>query len=204
MAELTQHVIVRYKGTLCATCSNNHYFRFNNCLECPRMTVTIISCGVVVLVFVAVFLLVLWGDSRLTENNRTVADVVMSCCKIVIGFYQVIAGIFSALARVQWPVTLISIGKCLKFVEGNILQFAPLSCIHSSIATRPIHAICLSRWHQHPSCFSDSSLPLPKEKVHINKMDIFMSEKTMKISSLRKSCYRNIFLFLSSVLPNDK
>ena len=48
--------------------------------------------------FVAVFLMVLWGDSRRADNNRTVADVVMSCFKIVIGFYQVIAGIFSALA----------------------------------------------------------------------------------------------------------
>ena len=81
----------RFKGFLCASCSINHYLRFNTCLECSRMVNTIISCVVVVLVFVAVFLVVLWGDSKRTENNRTVADVVMSCCKIVIGFYQVIA-----------------------------------------------------------------------------------------------------------------
>ena len=36
------------------------------------------SCVVVVFAFVAVFLLVLWGDSRRTEDNRTVADVVIS------------------------------------------------------------------------------------------------------------------------------
>ena len=55
----------------------------------------------------------------------------MSCFKIVIGFYQVVAGIFSALARIRWPVALISMEKYLKLFEGNILQFAPLSCIHS-------------------------------------------------------------------------
>ena len=90
----------------------------------------------------------------------------MSCCKIVIGFYQVIAGIFSALARVQWPVTLISVGKYLKLVEGNILQFAHLELYSLPIATRSILAICLSRWHQHPGCFSDSSIPRLKERTH--------------------------------------
>ena len=191
---------VRYKGTLCATCSNNHYFRFNTCLECPRMTVTIISSGVVILVFVAVFLLVLWGDSRRIENNRTVADVVMSCCKIVIGFYQVIAGIFSALARVQWPVTLISIGKCLKFVEGNILQFAPLSCIHSQLRPDPFLQFVLAVG-TNILVVSLILLYLFLKKRYINKMEIFMSEKTMKISRLEKSCYRNIFLFLLLSYP---
>ena len=61
----------------------------------------------------------------------------MSCFKIVIGFYQVIAGIFSALTRVRWPVTLISMGKYLKLMEGTIFQFAPLSCIHSRLRMDP-------------------------------------------------------------------
>ena len=191
---------VRYKGILCATCSNNHFFRFNNCLECPRTTVTIISCVVVVTVFVAVFLLVLWGDSRRTENNRTVADVAMSCCKIVIGFYQVIAGIFSALARVQWPVTLISIGKYLKFVEGNILQFAPLSCIHSQLRPDPFLQFVLAVG-TNILVVSLILLYLVLKKRYVNKMEISMSEKTMKISRLRKSCYRNIFLFLLLSYP---
>ncbi|KAJ7380901.1 hypothetical protein OS493_004484 [Desmophyllum pertusum] len=34
--------------------------------------------------------MVLWGDSKATENSRTIADVIMSCFKIVIGFYQVV------------------------------------------------------------------------------------------------------------------
>ena len=90
-----------YQGTLCATCSEDFYFRFSSCLKCPRLIVTVTSSILVIVLFVAVFLIVLWGDSRRAENNRTVADVVMSCFKIVIGFYQVIAGIFSALAKVQ-------------------------------------------------------------------------------------------------------
>ena len=117
-----------YKGNLCATCTNGYYLRFNTCLKCPSLSLTIISFFLVFAVFVVVFLMVVWGDSKRTEDDRTVADVIMSCFKIVIGFYQVIAGIFSALTRVKWPVALISMERYLKLVEGNIFQFAPLSC----------------------------------------------------------------------------
>ena len=103
-----------YKGVLCATCSKGFYFRFHTCLKCPRLTVTVTSSILVISLFVAVFLIVLWGDSKRAENNRTVADVVMSCFKIVLGFYQVIAGIFSALAKVQWPVILMCRNVFLK------------------------------------------------------------------------------------------
>ena len=181
-------------------CSNNHYFRFNTCLECPKMVVTIISCVVVVFAFVAVFLLVLWGDSRRTEDNRTVADVVMSCCKIVIGFYQVISGIFSALVRVQWPIVLISMEKYLKFVEGNIFQFAPLSCIQTGLRPDPFLEFVLA--------ISTNILVvllvflyLFLKKHYINKKEIFMSQKIRKISHLKKSCYRNILLFLLLSYP---
>ena len=122
-----------YKGNLCATCTNGYYLRFNTCLKCSRLSLTIISFLVVIALFVVVFLMVVWGDSKHTEDDRTVADVIMSCFKIVIGFYQVIAGIFSALTRVKWPVALISMGRYLKLVEGNIFQFAPLSCLYPQL-----------------------------------------------------------------------
>lgn len=85
------------------------------------MLITIISCTIIVVVFVLLFALVLWRDSKRTQDDRTVADVIMSCAQIVIGFYQVVTGIYSALARVQWPVVLVSMEKYLKFFEGDIL-----------------------------------------------------------------------------------
>ena len=111
-----------YRGDLCATCRNGYYLRFNTCLKCPRFAVVIVLSILIVLSFVVVFLMVFWGDSKQTENNRTIADVIMSCFKIVIGFYQVISGIFTSLARVKWPVALIPMEKFLKVVEGNIFN----------------------------------------------------------------------------------
>ena len=190
-----------YKGNLCATCTNGYYLRFNTCLKCPGLTVSIFSSLVVIALFVVVFLMVLWGDSKKTENDRTVADVVMSCFKIVIGFYQAIGGIFSALARVQWPVTLISMEKCLKLFEGNIFQFAPLSCIYPKLR--------VDQFFKFFSVISVNMLVifliliyLFLKKRHLkSKLDYSCREQIRAVSSLKKSCYRNIFLFLLASYP---
>ena len=185
-----------YTGILCASCTNGFYLRFNTCLKCPRLTVTIISSSFLIVLFVAVFLMVLWGDSKQTENNRTIADIIMSCIKIVIGFYQVIAGIFSALARVRWPVALISMEKYLNLLEGNILQFAPLSCIHSRLRidqfAKFVGIISLNV----VVVFKILLYLFLKKKYIKTKVDCPDSEKLRAVSSLKKSCYRNIFLFL--------
>ena len=190
-----------YSGTLCATCTNGYYLRFNACLKCPRLTVSIASSILVIVLFVAVFLMVLWGDSKHTENDRTIADIIMSCFKIVIGFYQVISGIFSALARVKWPVALISMEKYLKLFEGNILQFAPLSCIHSRLRLdhfmKFVGVICLN---VSVVCIILLYLVLKRRYIK-NKMNCPNSEKLQAVSSLKKSCYRNIFLFLLASYP---
>ena len=193
---------VGYQGTLCATCSYNHYLRFNRCLECPSMIATIISCVVVIVVFALLFVMILWGDSKRTRNDgtRTVADVIMSCSKIVIGFYQVVAGIFSALVGVHWPVILVSMEKWLKFVEGNILQFAPLSCINSFLRLDPFIQFTLAIAINILVVFL-ILLYLFLKKKHISKMEISISEKRKKISSLKKSCFRNILLFLLLTYP---
>ncbi|XP_078356237.1 putative leucine-rich repeat-containing protein DDB_G0281931 [Oculina patagonica] len=190
-----------YKGTLCATCTNGFYLRFNNCLKCPRLTITVISSVLVIIFFVAVFLMVLWGDSKHTENDRTIADIIMSCFKIVIGFYQVIAGIFTALARVQWPVALVSMEKYLKLFEGNILQFAPLSCIHSRLRLDHfMKFLVVIALNVSVVCLILLYLFLKKRYIK-NKMNRPNSEKRRAVSSLKKSCYRNIFLFLLACYP---
>ena len=190
-----------YKGTLCATCSEDFYFRFNSCLKCPWLPVTITSSILVIALFVAVFLMVLWGDSKRTKNNRTVADVIMSCFKIVIGFYQVIAGIFSALAKVQWPVILISTEKVLKVFEGNILQFAPLSCIHTSLRLDQLGKFTMIVVMNVILVGLIFLYLFLKKRYIMNKKDLGEDQKAMEVKSLKKSCYRNIFLLLLTTYP---
>ena len=145
--------------------------------------------------------MVLWGDSKRAENNRTVADVVMSCFKIVLGFYQVIAGIFSALAKVQWPVILFSTEKVLKVFEGNILQFAPLSCIHSSLRLDELGKFTVIVALNVLLVGLIFLYLFVKRRYIINTTDRTESQKMREIKSLKKSCYRNIFLLLLTTYP---
>ena len=125
----------------------------------------------------------------------------MSCFKIVIGFYQVIAGIFFILARVQWPVALISMETYLKMFEGNIFQFAPLSCIYPQLPLNQFskfilvllaNAVILS--------FIFIYLFLKKRYIQ-RKMDCLDSKTQRQVSCLKKSCYQNIFFFLLASYP---
>ena len=134
-------------------------------------------------------------------SDRTIADVIMSCLKIVIGFHQVIAGVFSALVHVRWPITLIALEKYLKIVEGNILQFAPFSCIYPRLRLSPLIECALAIGINIVSvCFILIYLILKKFCIN-NSTRYSFTEKRQKVSNLKKSCYRNIFLFLLLSFP---
>lgn len=190
-----------YQGTLCATCTNDHYLRFNACLKCPRMSITLLSSLGVIALFVVVFMMVLWGDSQATENSRTIADVIMSCFKIVIGFYQVVSGIFSALVRAHWPAALISVERFLNVFQGNVFQFAPLSCI--------LPGLRLDQFQKFSAVLSVNVLVvllillylLLKLRYIKGRQDCPHREKLQAMSALKKSCFRNIFLFLLALYP---
>ena len=91
-------------------------------------------------------------------------------------------------------------GEYLKFVEGNILQFAPLSCIHSILKLDPFKQFILAIVIN-TLVVIFILLYLVLKKRHINQMEIFTNEKMKKISSLKGSCYRNVFLFLLLSYP---
>ena len=190
-----------YKGNLCATCTNGYYLRFNTCLKCPSLSLTIISFFLVFAVFVVVFLMVVWGDSKRTEDDRTVADVIMSCFKIVIGFYQVIAGIFSALTRVKWPVALISMERYLKLVEGNIFQFAPLSCLYPQLRLDQFLKFILVLTVNASVVSLIFIYLFLRRRCIKRRLDCPASEKERAVSYLKMSCYRNIFLLLLASYP---
>ncbi|CAH3142911.1 unnamed protein product, partial [Pocillopora meandrina] len=201
-----------YQGTLCAACSSYHYLRFNRCLKCPKLVVTVISCGLILLFFVLLFVIVFKCDSRRTGDNRFVADVVMSCIKIIIGFYQVLAGIFSALLHVQWPIVILSAAKCLKFVEGNILQFAPLSCIHPVLRLDPfiqfviavtinVFAVSLILLYLFFKMLLLNRMENSTEENNSNFIAGNTLERMEDTTAENKSCYRNIFLFLLLSYP---
>ena len=120
-----------YQGTLCATCSSNHYLRFNRCLKCPKLVVKVISCAVIL--FFKMLLLNRMENST-DENNST-------------------------------------------FIAGNTLQR-----MEDTTAENALYGI------------ENSTLESTSEYST-------RDSKQEKLSKLKKSCYRNIFLFLLLSYP---
>ncbi|KAJ7360241.1 hypothetical protein OS493_016870 [Desmophyllum pertusum] len=91
--------------------------------------------------------------------------------------------------------------KYLKFVEGNILQFAPLKCIDHVLRLDPFLQFVLAIGINILIVSLILLYLFLKKRYIMKRMDILMSQKMNKISSLKKSCYRNISLFLLLSYP---
>ncbi|XP_048586485.1 uncharacterized protein LOC5518949 isoform X4 [Nematostella vectensis] len=124
-----------YQGPLCAICKSDYFDRMNRCIHCPsKLRASFQILGVTV-AFVLVLLAVLWGDKKkIDHSRRTVADVILSCFKIVVGFYQVMAGMYSAFTNIQWPSSVVWMQKTLHYIQLNILEIAPISCLTEILA----------------------------------------------------------------------
>ena len=56
-------------------------------------------------------------------------DKFFSKLKIVIGFYQVTAGVLQAFSFIEWPDSLEVIAEYSELLQLNVLQMVPLECL---------------------------------------------------------------------------
>ena len=83
-----------------------------------------------VVVIGIVFVFLWWsGNKKAKGSKRKLTDIFLSNLKIIIGFFQVTAGIMDAFAYVKWPEYLSDIGKVAEVIQLNVLQVAPVECI---------------------------------------------------------------------------
>ena len=121
-----------YEGTLCAVCQPSYYSWFQKCYECPAKWRTGLQIlGVAVVLFIV--LLILYIADRNRERSHNVVDRIASKVKILVGFGQVMAGVFEALAYVPWPKVLLLFGHYLKLIELNAVAVAKPSCLTESL-----------------------------------------------------------------------
>ena len=191
-----------YTGLLCSQCKSSHYLRMNTCERCPTKLRTVFVIVGVVLAFILIIIAVIWGDSRKAGQNRTWADVILSRFKIVISFYQVIMGVFSALTRVEWPASIVVMTKWLRYVEANILELGPLSCLDTRLRFDPLQQFALAI-SVNIGVVLTFTIYLKIRGILIHrKENLSIVEKNEAHSAVRKSCYRNIFLFLFTTYPS--
>ena len=189
-----------YEGTLCATCSSNHFLRFNRCLECPSMLVRVTSCVLVIVVFIfSVFTYILgrlkrckWRTWRYWGRCRNVL-----CWG---GGWLLSSGLWYFLSGTASSVACSSCvyGKILEVCRGE--QLAPLSHINPVFRVDPFMQFCLSISFN-ISVILLILMYLLLKRQYIRKLEILEYQKMDEVSHLKKSCYRNIFLFLLLSYP---
>lgn len=118
-----------YAGPLCANCQSGFYKRTIACHKCPSKKLIAIQFGVLGLIILVIILVIVKSEKSSKPGRRTVADIFLAHVKIVIGFYQVLAGLLQAFSYVKWPSEVSVLESYIRFVQLNVLQIVSPSCV---------------------------------------------------------------------------
>ena len=131
-----------YTGVLCAVCDQGYSRQFDRCIKCPKPFVAVLQFVGYIALFVFVCLLITWADkvsfskSGSSDNlwqkeieHRTLADVILSNLKILLGFYQVLNGVIHAFSYIHWPENLKRAAGAFEYLEFEVLRIPSLRCI---------------------------------------------------------------------------
>ncbi|XP_071852196.1 uncharacterized protein [Apostichopus japonicus] len=131
---------VGYRGWLCSKCVRGYYSVLGFCLPCPNIVWVCFEIGMTVCIFIIflVFVIVKSKKQNRSEEGRTIADIVSSRVKIVLGFYQVIGELFEAFHSVSWAGVLHYVGEWMTVLEFNILRLiVKPHCLHEKLSLDP-------------------------------------------------------------------
>ncbi|XP_071852165.1 uncharacterized protein [Apostichopus japonicus] len=128
---------VGYRAWLCSKCVKGYYSVLGFCLPCPNIVWVCFEISMTVFIFIIflVFVIVKSKKQNRSEERRTIADIVSSRVKIVLGFYQVVGELFEAFHSVSWAGVLQYIGEWITVLEFNILRLIVKPyCLHEKLS----------------------------------------------------------------------
>eukprot|EP00118_Oscarella_pearsei_P023916 m.293198 g.293198 ORF g.293198 m.293198 type:complete len:485 (+) comp40738_c0_seq10:2049-3503(+) len=177
-----------YDGPLCSVCQGSYYSWFQSCYKCPAPWRTALQIVGVVTLLTLVMLLLYCANKARQDTSETLVDRIAAKVKILVGFSQVMAGVFQALSYIPWPKLLLSFGHYMKLVELNVIAVATPSCISNSLRLNALKApvfsvtcqslVVIAIWSYYGIRYS---LLQKCQKEHAHNL----------LSSARTSCLRN-------------
>ncbi|XP_022111652.1 uncharacterized protein LOC110990876 [Acanthaster planci] len=111
-----------YTGWLCAQCSPSFYPWFDHCFKCPEWWWFLLEVLLVLTIIAVIVTVTAWQIHKGRRNSRSPVSVLLARGKILLGFYQVMGEIFSALEEISWPRVLTSVGSLFRLLEVNIMR----------------------------------------------------------------------------------
>ena len=211
-----------YTGPLCALCQKNYYRHFNMCVRCPNVWVAVLQLLAYLLAFIVICIVINWADkivikadnksefsvkspntSKVKHQNRerTVADVILSTLKILLGFYQVLNGTIHSFPHIPWPNSLTKALKIFQYIELEVLRIPSLRCIKPDWELNAIDEFWLSL---------GITIIVPLfigiyyggRKAYLNKTIRTQRAYMKSITTCKKQCVRGVILLLFSIFPS--
>ena len=188
-----------YEGPLCAVCSLGYYRQQKTCRQCPSKKWIIGQLSIVAVVFLAIVGGIVWSTFKgnvKKAQERSLIDKFFSKLKIVIGFYQVTAGVLQAFSYIEWPDSLEVIAEYSELLQLNVLQMVPLECLIKGFRVNAFgNMFTMMAVNSLIICVSGVAYGVRKVVIARNE-SLKEEEKSSKLSETKELVYRNLFFFL--------
>ena len=195
---------IGHTGPLCDLCQKGYYRHFKSCAKCPQLWIVFLQLIAYVLLFIFVCALINWADRLIVrlsyDKDRSLADVILSTLKILLGFYQVLSGTLTCFAYIPWPKTLHKALSVFKYIELELLRLPSLRCIDHNWEINAISDFWIT-------LFSTVLVPCIIYVYYLVKKCILWKTCRMRHEFLEKSnickkaCLRATMIFLFSFYP---
>ena len=193
-----------YTGPLCALCQRGHYKHFKSCAKCSKLWIVCFQLLGYILLFIFLCVLVNWADKLIVnlsnDEERSLADVLLSLLKILLGFYQVLIGTVTSFSYIPWPKTLNTALKVFKYIELELLRMPSLRCVKYSWEVNAITEFWIS-------LFLTVLVPCAIFVYYVIRIRILhkhcrtRQEFLSKSKSSKESCFRSTMIFFFSSYP---
>ena len=129
-----------YTGVLCAVCSEGFSRQFNRCVKCADALLVILEIIGYVAVFLIFCFILSLTDKVLVPSGigsvhqsarerRTIADIMVSSFKIIVGFYQILISVVHAFSSINWPESLKNTISLFEYIQFEVIRVPSLRCI---------------------------------------------------------------------------
>ncbi|XP_038063799.1 uncharacterized protein LOC119734379 [Patiria miniata] len=192
-----------YTGWLCSQCSPYYYPWFDHCFECPKWWWFLLEVIAVCVAIALIVIIIVWQVRKVRRNGRSAVSLLLARGKILLGFYQVMGEIFSALNEVAWPNILTSVGSVFRLLEVNIMRLLisprcyvpnftyPSIYIELLVGISFVLFVLLAAW-----CFYSS------KKCYLKAKKTPRAERKTLLSQTKQMCYLFVVMLLFISYPS--
>ncbi|PFX15056.1 Leucine-rich repeat-containing protein 15 [Stylophora pistillata] len=188
-----------YEGALCAVCSPGYYRQLKTCRKCPSKKWIMGQLSIVAAILVAILGGMVWSTFKgnvKKAQERSLIDKFCSKLKIVIGFYQVTAGVLQAFSYIKWPDSMEVIAEYSEILQMNVLQMTPIECLVEGMRVNAFrNMFTMMAVNSLVICISGIAYGVRKVVIARNE-SLEEGEKSRKLSQTKELVYRNLFFVL--------